>query len=314
MVDLRKGELRIPSYSVRVRLRASLVRALAEENKLTPRPDFVLQLTSRGKLRIIAKRTPPPPQLSTPLRVVAVDENSRHGFALAAFDFGDRGCKLAYFEKLRPENHGYKRQLAAALQSYASAPTEEGRALLGQLLGQEPVKALTPERAREHAALARRKEKRLNNNFVQRVTARARELVREAAKEGRAAVVLVDPIDSETLRGTGLQGTLLRARRALENLCRYEGALFVELRASGRQCPRCGSWGTEVRQTRRARVYKCRRCGAVWDRDKAALYNLTTTYFERLRKGGRGNEAVLAERALAALRKWLSKHPNALEY
>jgi len=311
VIDLKRGELRIPSYNIKIPLRRSLLRALIEENELEARPDFVLQVTHSGKLRIIAHRAPLLPQLSTPLRVIAVDENSRHGFALAAFDFDDRGCKLAYFEKLRPENHGCRRQLAAILQSFADAPSGERRQQLGQLLPEELAKALAPERAREMAWQARRKEKRLNNNFVQRITTRVRELVREARRRGAAVVILVDPIDHKSLRGTGLQGTLLRARRALENLARYEGASLIELRASGKRCPLCSSEGTEVRRTMRVRVYMCRRCGAVWDRDKAATLNLAAAYFEKLR--GRGNEAALAERALASLKQWLKAHSRALQ-
>jgi len=313
VIDLRRAELRIPSYSIKIPLIPSLIRALIEENKLLPRPDFVLQLTARGKLRIIAKRAPPHPQLSTPLRVIAIDENSAHGFAVAAFDFDDRGCKLAYFEKLRPPNHGYRRQLAAALQSFASAPTKEKRTQLSQLLPEELAKALTPERARELTALARRKERRLNNTFVQRFTALVRELVREAAKEGRAAVILIDPINCESLRGTGLQGTLLRARRALENLARYEGTPFIELRATGKQCPLCGSWSIEVKRTRRARVYECRQCGIMWDRDKGATFNLVTKYFEKMKKERRDGTSALAAQALVSLKEWLSKHSKALE-
>jgi hypothetical protein len=56
VVDLRRGELRIPSYGIVQRLRKSLVRALVEENNLEPRPDFVLQVTRRGLLRLIASR------------------------------------------------------------------------------------------------------------------------------------------------------------------------------------------------------------------------------------------------------------------
>ena len=59
VIDLRKGELRVPSYGVVQRLRRSLVRALVEENNLNPRPDFVLQVTRRGFLRLIASRAPP---------------------------------------------------------------------------------------------------------------------------------------------------------------------------------------------------------------------------------------------------------------
>jgi uncharacterized protein (DUF2267 family) len=312
VIDLRKGELRIPSYGIKIPLRPSLVRALIEENELEARPEFVLQLTAHGKLRIIAKRAPPHPQLNTPLRVIAIDENSAHGFALAAFDFEDRGCKLAYYEKMRPENHGYRRMLSAHLQSFASAPNGEKRTQLSQLLPEELAKALVPELAHELARQARRKERRSNDEFVRRFTAHVRELVREAAKEGRAAVILIDPINSESLRGTRLQGTLLRARRALENLARYEGTAFIELRASGKQCPYCGLWGIEVGRTTRSRMYKCRKCDMEWDRDKGAVYNLTIAYFEKLRREWRGNEA--AERALASLKQWLKKHPKALEY
>jgi len=311
VIDFKRGELRIPSYNIKIPLRSSLVRALIEENELETRPDFVLQVTHSGKLRIIAKRAPPLPHLSAPLRIIAVDENSRHGFAVAAFDF-DGGCKLTHFERLRPGNHSYRRQLTAALQSFASAPSGEKRTQLSQLLPEELVKALTPERARELTALARRKERRLNNTFVQRFTALVRKLVGEDRRRGAAVVIIIDPINSESLRGTVLQGTLLRARRTLENLARYEGTALIELRASGKQCPHCGSWGTEVRRTRCARVYECHRCGVAWDRDKAATFNLAVAYFEKLRK--RGNKATLAERALASLRKWLSKHPKALEY
>jgi len=310
VVDLRRGELRIPSCHVRLRLSNSLVGTLAEENKLTPRPEFVLQLTSRGKLRIIAKRAPPHPQLNTLLRVVAIDENSAHGFALAVFEIEDRGCKLAYYEKMRPENHGYGRQLTTSLQSFASAPSGEKRTQLSQLLPEELAKALTPELAHELARQARTKERRLNDDFVRRFAARVRKLLREAAKEGRAAVILVDPIDYKSLEGTRLQGTLLRARRALENIARYEGTPFAELRVSGKQCPHCGSWGTEARRTARMRAYKCRKCNIEWERDKGAVYNLAAKYFEELRK--RGNET--AERALTSLKQWLKRHPRALEY
>ena len=57
VIDLRRGELRIPSYGVAQRLRARLIRALIEENSLDPRPDFVLQVTRRGLIRVVAHRS-----------------------------------------------------------------------------------------------------------------------------------------------------------------------------------------------------------------------------------------------------------------
>ncbi len=312
-MDLRRAELRIPSYGVRVQLPASLAGALAEENRLTPRPEFVLQLTSRDKLRMVAKRAPPLPLLEAPLQIVAVDENSAHGFTVTVFDFDDRSCRLTLFERLRPPNHGYRRQLAALLQGFADAPSEERHAQLHQLLPKELVEEMAPERAKELTRQARKKEKRLNNAFIQRFAALVRKLTREAAKEGRAAVVLVDPINHESLKRTRLQGTLLRARRVLENLCRYEGALFVELCASGKRCPFCGSWGLKARQTKHARVYKCWKCNIEWNRDKGALYNLAAEYFEKLRREECDDVSVLAERSLASLKQWLEKHSKALE-
>jgi len=74
-------------------------------------------------------------------------------------------------------------------------------------------------------------------------------------------LILVDPIDPDSLRGTRLQGTLLRARRSLRNLAVYEGAMFRLTRASGRHCPRCGCKGEEVRHTKHSRVYECPKCG-----------------------------------------------------
>jgi len=85
VIDLRRGELRIPSYGVAVPLRRSIVEALIGENELEPRPEFALQVTRRGFVRIIARREVQA-ALALPLRVVALDENSSYGFALAAWD------------------------------------------------------------------------------------------------------------------------------------------------------------------------------------------------------------------------------------
>ena len=107
----------------------------------------------------------------------------------------------------------------------------------------------------------------MNDAFIETLVARVRELVREALQGGAAAAIVVDPINSESLQGTPLQGTLLRVRERLENLARYEGAHFAEIRASGKLCPFCGAEGRENGH----RVFKCPRCGTVWDRDRAAV-------------------------------------------
>jgi hypothetical protein len=58
---------------------------------------------------------------------------------------------------------------------------------------------------------------------------------------------VIDPIDSESLRGSELQRTLLR------NLARYEGARFKLYRVSGKRCPNRHSWCVEVGR----RKYRC---------------------------------------------------------
>jgi predicted RNA-binding Zn-ribbon protein involved in translation (DUF1610 family) len=313
VIDLRRGELRIPSYGIVQRLRRSLVRALVEENSLDPRPEFTLQVTRRGLVRVVAHRKLRA-RLEPPLKVVTIDENSRHGHSLAHWRIDEAEAAMTYFEKLRPASHGFRRRIAALLQSYADKPSEETKRQLAKFLPLKVLKTLTTERARELAEKTREKEKRLNNDFIRKLIAKMRTLVREAARRGMGAVILVEPIDSNSLRGTELQGTLLRGRRRLQNLAVYEGARFARVRASGRICPRCHAVGVEVAHTKRSRIYECPKCGLRWDRDKGVHYNMVYSYFERLRKEECDDDSVLAARVLAALREWLEKHPNALMY
>jgi len=174
------------------------------------------------------------------------------------------------------------------------------------------LEALTAERARELAGATRARERRLNNAFVQELVAEVRRLVRKARRRGINVLMLVDPINSESLRGTKLQGTLLRARRSLRNLAVYEGALFRLACASGKHCPRCGCWGREVGHTKRSRIYECPRCHVKWDRDKGALYNLAYAYFARMIREECDDYTAMAARVLKSMREWLEKHQNSL--
>jgi hypothetical protein len=313
VIDLRRRELRIPSYGVVEGLSTSLYRALVCENLLEPRPGFVLQVTRRGFVRIIAQREAYP-ELAMPLRLICIDENSSYGFALAAWDVSADGTKVSLrrLEKLRPPNHGYGRQVASLLQSYADKPSGETRQQLSELLPQEVLEKLTTDRAKELAEATRKKERRLNNAFVERLAARVRRLVRKAHKRGMNILMLVDPINPDSLRGTRLQGTLLRARRSLKNLAAYEGAMLKLVRTSGKHCPRCGCWGREVGHMKRSRIYECPRCGLKWDRDKGSLYNLAYSYFAGMLREESDDYTAMAERILAALREWLEKHLRTL--
>ena len=313
IIDLRKGELRIPSYGIVQRLRRSLVRALIEENLLEPRPDFVLQVTRRGFLRVVAHRRLRA-RLEPPLRIATIDENSRYGHSLAHWYISETKVAMAGFEKLRPANHGFRREIAALLQSFADKPCEETKRQLAKFLPPEALRALTTEWARELADATRGREKRLNDSFVSNLIAKVREVVRDAVRREMSALILVEAIDSNSLRGTELQGTLLRGRRSLQNLAVYEGAKVGEVSASGKVCPRCGTKGVEVAHTKRSRIYECPKCGLRWDRDKGVHYNMVYSYFARMVKEECDDDGVLAERVLSALREWLERHSHTLAY
>jgi hypothetical protein len=276
-----------------------LARVLEEENRLEPRPDFVVQLCSDGRLRIIAKRALEPRPLGIPLRVIAIDENSRYGFVLAVFDFDSNGyCRLTRFEVFKPPNHGYREKVVSALKSYADKPGLEALEQLSELLPFTP----TPDDAEKLARAALAKKKKLNNAFIESFVSEVRKLIRDAS----AIVILVDPIDAESLRGTPLQETLLRARRRLKNLAAYEGAHFAEIRASGRYCPFCGAEGVENGH----RMFKCPRCGTVWDRDRAAVVNLVLRYLRGLYREECQDADAL--RLVDAMQAWLRRHPGFL--
>jgi hypothetical protein len=304
VVDLRARELRIPCIGVAVPIPERLARALEEENNLTPRPEFVVQLTSEGRLRIIAKRAPEPrPPEEVPLRVIAVDENSRYGFVVAVFDFDSNGyCRLTRFEVFKPPNHGYREKVVSALKSYADKPGLEALESLRGLLPFVPTPSDAEKLARETLA----RKRKLNDAFIESFVSEVRKLIREASQEGAAVVILVDPIDAESLQGTPLQGTLLRVRERLRNLARYEGAHFAEIRASGKLCPHCGAEGVENGH----RVFKCPRCGVAWDRDRAAVVNLVLRYLRGLYKEECQDADLM--RLADALLAWLKRHPGFL--
>ena len=307
VIDLRKGELRIPSYGVVQRLPRRLVEALIEENMLEPRPDFVLQVTRKGFLRLIASRYVHA-SIALPLRVIAIDENSLNGEALGVWDVlrADRVVRSRY-EELMPRNRGFLDRTAALFQSAAAGnpeALEEVVKLFHEAERDETEIALllTPARLAETAAKTREKEKRLNRAFAEELVSLVRKLVREARARGWSVVIVIDPIDSESLKGSELQRTLLKPRRLLKNLARYEGARFKMLRVSGKQCPMCGGWGIEVAHRR----YRCPRCRIEWDRDKCATFWLAKRFLGEHFKEESSDETYID------ITGWLLRHPRGL--
>ena len=299
VIDLRKGELRIPSYGVRVPLRSSLVRALIEENELEPRPEFTLQVTRKGLLRLIAHRALRPPALGLPLRIVAIDENSLNGFTLAVWDvIKENRVALSMCRKMMPRNRGFIDAHAALLQSAADCNADklkEARELL-------PLELTSPEKLAELARATKSKEKRLNKAFTEELVALVRQLVRTAMNRGWSVAIVVDPIDHKSIRGSRLQRTLLRTRRALRNLAYYEGVTFASYRASGKRCPLCGQGGIKFAP----RKYRCHSCALEWDRDKNAVYQLAQKVLARYFREECSDDTYID------LAGWLREHPRAL--
>jgi hypothetical protein len=298
VIDLRKGELRIPSYGVVQKLPCSLVRALVEENNLNPRPEFVLQVTGKGLVRLIASRAPPRKDAST-LLLICMDENLGHGLYTTLIRFDGERVKVTRGPTFKPPNATLLREISAQLQSAADrGATVELRELIERayekLDEEREVEGgsirVPPDRARELKRRIGAKERRLNREWRNSVVAWLRSVVRANA-EARA-VVLVDEVTAETAR------LMRRVTKRLRNLCAYEGAEYKPLRASGKYCPRCSAMGVEVAP----RVFRCPKCGLEWNRDRCATFMLALNYAKIT-----GNEALRK-----ALLKWLEEHPRAL--
>ncbi|MCC6051165.1 MAG: transposase [Thermofilum sp.] len=307
VIDLRRGELRIPSYGVTQKLRRSLAKALIEENSLDSRPEFTLQVTRRGFLRLVASRYAPA-RVALPLRIIAIDENSLNGEALAAWDvLKPSRIVRSRYEELMLRNRGFLDRTAALFQSASKGKAEaleEVKELLREAGKSEAEIAalLAPEKLAEIAASTREKEKRLNRAFAEELVSLVRRLIREARARGWSVAIVVDPIDSESLRGSELQRTLLKPRRLLRNLALYEGARFKLYRVSGKRCPSCGGWGVEVAHRR----YRCPHCNIEWDRDKAATFWLAKRFLDEHFKEESGDETYVD------ITGWLKQHPRGL--
>jgi len=280
VIDLRRGELRIPSYGVAVSLRGSIVEALIGENGLEPRPDFVLQVTRRGFLRLIASRSAPRRQSSN-LLLICMDENVAHGLFTTLISFDGEDVEVLRGPTFKPTNAARLRRVAARLQSIVRKKTAS------QLFGLW----VTPERARCLKRSANGKEARLNREYRAQAVAWLRKRIRDTDAE---VVILIDEVVEETAKS----GLVRRAVKAIRNLADYEGAEYLPLRASGKHCPRCRVGGVEVAP----RTYKCPFCGLEWNRDRMATFKLALTY-TKITKNKRLEEALL---------KWLNEHPRAL--
>ncbi|PLJ77713.1 zinc ribbon domain-containing protein [Infirmifilum sp. SLHALR2] len=319
-----RGELRIPSANIAVRLKPSLIRAVLEDVGRFPDLKLTLQLTARGRLRLAAHREIKPAWWNgnDRLAVIAVDVNSSHGLYLMAFAF-DSEARLLTQRVFKPPNTTLLRLLAALMRSYSEVKSwsetverfrerryaeklrraGKGYTVEEALRLAERLRAkinTTPERAERIARQASRKVKKVNNDWVRGVLREVRSLVRKLRDQGYLIVIVADVPQAESLKGSGLQRTLLRVAERVKNLALYEGARWFqpENNVSGKRCPLCGAWGVELGK----RYYRCPKCGLVYGRDWAACANAAKLFLK----------ACDAEKHLGALDKWLSQHPRAL--
>ncbi|MEM2275171.1 MAG: zinc ribbon domain-containing protein [Thermofilum sp.] len=303
--DLDEATLTLKGTGIAIPLKRSLVEALIGELELSPPPKFTVFLTCRGRLRLVARRSPEPwwsaageecddADYPVPFTVFAVDVNSRNGLTILGFEVGEEGVRMVRQMRVKPPRKSKK--IVSLLQSYRdnvkSSNPSAVREKYGELREIFPASVpLTPSNVEgfigevhgAHAARVREWERQLVH------------YLRGKIREHGRVVIVVDKPDPESLRGTPLQNTILRVCRRLENLCRYEGAMYREWRASGRFCPLCGREGVEAGW----RYYRCTECNVVWNRDYGACFNLVLMFLERL---GRADQ----------LRAWLREHPSVL--
>ncbi|MEM4667220.1 MAG: hypothetical protein QW498_07985 [Thermofilum sp.] len=318
VVDLDRGELRIPCAGIRVKLQPSLLKALEGELRLDPKPELVAQLTCRGRLRIIAFRSPPKwwafreecadlavTRLEPPVRVVGVDLNSVYGLAAVVFDVTEEGVRVPKSPfRLQPPNDTLFLTMAAILRKIAQGlPPEPPRDASEEELQlwqwalervkrlEERTGTLTTERADRLRCQLEQAARIARRRWARKVVHELRQLVREA---GGRAVIAIDVPDPESLRNSKLQKTYLHVTKLVKNLCAYEGALYRRVRASGRVCPLCSRWCEEVGH----RYYQCPKCELVFDRDYGASFTAALR--------------VLPPTLADELRKWLKAHPKAL--
>jgi len=278
ILDLVRMELRIPFLKIKVRIRDNLRRKILEILSDDVKPKFVLQLKAARdgmgrkilKLNIIAQRYRKPTESSRKL-ILAYDVNSRYGVTLVALRV-DEEVKLMLLKRYRPPNHCRRREMATILQ-------REGRD--------------------GEAARVRRREGKLNREFIKAIIADARVLGVQYRRRGYSVTILVDKPDYESLRNTELSGTLNRLAEALRNLALFEGFKCVEMRASGKICPICG--GKYVRKIRIncKRIYMCGN-RHYFERDFTACWNLIIKYLKNRREEIRELLSRLGSTALGA--------------
>jgi len=209
------------------------------------RPERVQTLKVQIVFRVRRPRPPQPDPKNALL--VFVDVNSRYGVVAVFASFDEGYVKIHETLKLRPPNQG-RRLREAAKRMRAAAH------------GSKP---------NINYALARLSKKFDAQGWVKSAAA---EIFKKAMKyaKGRSILMNIDIPNSELIKNSSLQRTLLSMRKVAENLANWYG-IHAEFKCfSSRRCPLCGGELKEFR-TKRTRIMRCS-CGFTEDRDYTPLY------------------------------------------
>jgi len=177
-----------------------------------------------------------------------VDVNSSYGVAAVFAAYDDQRIKVFETLKLKPPNRGHRLREAAKKMRAAAH-------------GSKP---------NVNYALARLSKKFDAQGWVKSATAEIFEKARRRAR-GRSILMNFDIPDSETVKGSSLQRTLLSMRKVAENLANWYG-IHIDFKClPSRRCSICGGELKDYK-TERTRVMRCS-CGFTEDRDYVPFHH-----------------------------------------
>jgi hypothetical protein len=205
----------------------------------------------RLKVQIVLRVERPKPVIPDPrgALLVYVDANGDYGIACVYAVSDGAETKVLETPKLKPPNRGRRLRAAAKRQAAAAYGHKRGVNL----------------------ALARLSKKFKARGWVKAAAARIFKRVFQRAS-GRSVIINFDIPDTESIKGSYLQKTLLSLEKVAKNLANWFGIYTTFECYPSTKCPFCGS-ELEMVYTRRTRIAFCTRCGFYDDRDFVPFYH-----------------------------------------
>jgi len=181
--------------------------------------------------------------------LVYADANSDYGIACVLALSDGAETKVLETPKLRPPNRGRRLRAAAKRQAAAAYGHKRGVNL----------------------ALARRSTRFRAKGWVKAAAAQIFKKAFQIAN-GRSVIMNFDIPDTESIKDSYLQKTLLSLCKVSKNLANWFGVYATFECYPSTKCPFCGS-ELEMIYTRRTRIAYCRNCGFYDDRDFVPFYH-----------------------------------------